>query len=81
MESVDNENVDCEEGDIVNIPGGDAVNSTSYGMSDGDDEEREEESVAPAAAAQSCSDGAACCWWGSGQCLNEYIVMQTPVPA
>ncbi len=62
MESVDNENVDGEDGDIVNIPrvipGGNAVNTTSYGMSDGDDEEREEESAAPAAAAESGGDGA-----------------------
>ena len=58
MESVDNENIDGEEGDIVNIPGGDAVNFTSYSMSDGGDEEREEESAAPAAAAESCGDGA-----------------------
>ncbi len=55
---MDNENIDGEEGDIVNIPGVDAVNSTSYGMSDGDDEEREEESAAPAAAAESGGDGA-----------------------
>jgi hypothetical protein len=56
MESVDNENIVGKGGDIVNIPGGDAVNSTSYGMSDGDDEERE--SAAPAAAAESGGDGA-----------------------
>ncbi len=61
MESVDNENIDCEAGDIVNIPGGNAINSTSYGMSNGDDEEREEESAAPAAPAapaESAGDGA-----------------------
>jgi hypothetical protein len=58
VESVDNENIDGEEGDIVNIAGGDAVNSTSYCMSDGDDKEREEESAAPAAAAESGGDGA-----------------------
>ncbi len=48
MESVDNENIDGEEGDIVNIRGGNAVNTTSYCMSDGD-KEGEEESAAPAA--------------------------------
>ncbi len=58
MESVDNENTDGEEGDIVNIPRGDAANSTSYCMSDEDDEEREEESAAPAAAAESGGEGA-----------------------
>ncbi len=47
-ESAENEDIDGEEGDIVNVPGGDAVHSTSYGMSDGD-EEGEEESAAPAA--------------------------------
>jgi hypothetical protein len=81
MELVDNENIDGEEGDIVNIPEGDAVNTTSYGMSDGDDEEGEEKSAAPAAAAEQWRwRGTACCWWGC-QCLNEYIAMQTPVPA
>ena len=34
---MDNENIDGEEGDIVNIPIGDAVNTTSYSMSDGDE--------------------------------------------
>jgi hypothetical protein len=58
MESVDNENIDGEEGDIVNIPGGDAVNSTNYSMSGGADEERKEESATPAAAAESGGDGA-----------------------
>jgi hypothetical protein len=58
MELVDKKNIVGEEGDIVNNPGGDAVNSTSFGMSDGDDEERVEESAAPAAAADSGCDGA-----------------------
>jgi hypothetical protein len=57
MESVDNESIDSEEGDIVNIPRGDAVNTTSYSMSDGDDEEGGEESAAPAAAAERGCDG------------------------
>ena len=47
-ESADNEDIDGEEGDIVNVSGGEAVHTTSFGMSDGD-EDGEEESAAPAA--------------------------------
>ena len=39
--------IDGEEGDIVNVPGGYALHSTSYCMSDGD-EEGGKESAAPA---------------------------------
>ncbi len=64
-ESADNEDIDGEVGDIVNVDGGEAVHTTSYGMSD-EDEERGEESAAsaagnaaaPAAAAESGGDGA-----------------------
>ena len=47
-ESADNKDIDGEEGDIVNVSGGEAVHTTSFGMSDGD-EDGEEESAAPAA--------------------------------
>ena len=49
-ESAENEDIDGEEGDIVNVPRGCALHSTSYCMSDGD-EEGKEESAAPAAPA------------------------------
>ncbi len=55
MESADNEDIDGAEGDIVNVPAGEAVHSQSFTMS-GDEEE--EESAAPAAAAESGGDGA-----------------------
>jgi hypothetical protein len=48
VESADNEDIDGDEGDIVNVPAGEAVHSRSFTMS-GDEEE--EESAAPAAAA------------------------------
>ena len=47
-ESADKEDIDGEEGDIVNVSGGEAVHTTSFGMSDGD-EDGEDESAAPAA--------------------------------
>ena len=47
-ESADNEDIDGEEGDIVNVVGSEAVQSQSFAMSD-EDEERGEESAAPAA--------------------------------
>jgi hypothetical protein len=69
-ESADNEDIDGEEGDIVNVAGGDAVHCKRYDMSE-EDEDGEEESAAPAAgiaaapaaaapaaAAESGSDGA-----------------------
>ncbi len=57
-ESGDNrdEEIDGDEGDIVNVPAGDAVHSQSFTMS-GDEEE--EESAAPAAAAAAASAAAA----------------------
>jgi hypothetical protein len=68
-ESADKEDIDGEEGDVVNVADGDALGVTRYAMSD--DEDGEEESAAPAAgnaaapaaaapaaAAESGSDGA-----------------------
>ncbi len=68
-ESADKEDIEGEDGDVVNVDEGDAVGSTSYQMTD--DEGGEEESAAPAggnaaappaagpaAAAESSSDGA-----------------------
>ena len=68
-ESADKEDIDGEEGDVVNVDGGDALGVTRYAMTD--DEDGEEESAAPAAgnaaapaaaapaaAAESGSDGA-----------------------
>ncbi len=48
VESADNEDIDSDEGHIVDVPAGEAVHSQSFTMS-GDEEE--EESAAPAAAA------------------------------
>ena len=48
VELADKEDIDGAEGDIVNVPAGEAVHSQSFTMS-GDEEE--EESAAPAAAA------------------------------
>jgi hypothetical protein len=55
VESADDEDIDGAEGDIVNVPAGEAVQSQPYAMSG---EEEEEESAAPAAAAESGGDGA-----------------------
>ena len=69
-ESADNEDIAGEEGDIVNVAGGHAVNSKPYNMSEGDEDGEEESAApaagnaaapaaaAPAAAAESGSDGA-----------------------
>jgi hypothetical protein len=46
-ESADKEDIDGEEGDVVNVDGGDALGVTRYAMTD--DEDGEEESAAPAA--------------------------------
>ncbi len=48
MQSADNEDIDGDEGDIVDAPAGEAVHSQSF-LIFGDEEE--EESAAPAAAA------------------------------
>jgi hypothetical protein len=56
VESADNEDIDGDEGDIVNVPAGEAVHSQSFTMS-GDEEE--EESAAPAAAAAAARAAAA----------------------
>ncbi len=58
MESADGEDIDCAEGDLVDVPAGGAVHSQKFTMSgDSDEEEEEEESAAPAAAAESGGDG------------------------
>ncbi len=56
VESADNEDIDCVEGDIVDVSAGRAVHSQSFTMS-GDEEE--EESVAPASAAAAAPAAAA----------------------
>ncbi len=68
-ESADKEDIDGEEGDVVNVAKGDAFGLTRYAMSDGEDGEEESAApaagnaaapaaAAPAAAAESGSDGA-----------------------
>ncbi len=47
-ESADNEAIDSEEGEVVNVAGGEAAHTTTLCMSEGD-EDGEEESAAPAA--------------------------------
>jgi hypothetical protein len=67
-ESADKEDIDGEEGDVVNVDGGDALGVAHYAMTDDEDGEEESDApaagnaaapaaAAPAAAAESGSDG------------------------
>jgi len=62
-ESADKEDIDGEEGDVVNVNEGHAMGSTSYHLTDDEDGEEESDApappaAAPAAPAESGSDGA-----------------------
>ena len=63
-ESADNEDIDGEEGDVVDVAQGDASLRKRYELSEDEDGEEEsaapaaENAAAPAAAAESGSDGA-----------------------
>ncbi len=55
MEPNQDSDIDGAEGDIVDVPAGEAVHSQSFTMSE---DKEDEESAAPAAAAESGGDGA-----------------------